>query len=280
MNVTVERHSFFKSPEGDHLRYTERSPQCPEEDHQICNCTKNVKDRPLGEPESVSQDIILTDTLENMTVEYSLKKQEFTFRWEGPIPRSHAYFWFNDDRCPSRRLYVEVTVPGYGLVDHFFGHIFFGNDIDTSKLLNGHSPSKLIDLTSIKSDQVWAHVCHWGAEAIEMFTEENETYVLWQIKSALDGIKKATDSYLLDKAILVDELRLRVEQEVGVILQTHTIVLELKSIIDNLKSTELYRCCDLAETNAISREKEISEIKKKEYDDFWINQIERCNKRM
>jgi hypothetical protein len=263
MKVKVERLSSFKNLEGGTLRYTEHSPYCHEEDHQICNCTKNVKDRPLGEPVYISQDIILTDTLENMSVEYSFRNQGFTFKWEGQIPRSHAYFWFNDDRCLSRRLYVEVTVPGYGPVDHFFGHVFFGNDVDISKLLNGHAPSKIIDLKSIEADQIWAHACNWGGEAIEMFNRGDEADTLWGIKDSLDRIKNATDCYSTDKDISVDELRLRIEQKKEILFTTRANVIKLKSTIDNLKNTELYRCCDLAETNSKIREKELSEIRRK-----------------
>ena len=250
MNVQIDRINWFPPDKGQHVRYIEHSPRVDECDHSVCNCTKNVKERPEGEPISINQHILFkTDGCELLLYSGTFW---FTFRWPTPQgvtwiheeeKRPHAYFMFNKNHVRS-----EITVPGYGRVDHFFGDIFFGNNVDISTLMNGHAPSNIVQLDKIQTDQVWAHNCHWGDEYMEFLNENSETSGWRQMIKDAEEVKKKTDWFLVDTIPSVDELRSKVELDTELLQLVSKMHDWLKDmILKNLQSTELYRCCDLVE---------------------------------
>ncbi len=180
MNTKVTRHSFYRG-KTQFERFTEHAPLCVEDSgHDLCNCTRTVTDRPVGEPENVVQVI----TFEEIFGKYQMKLDMeiggttstcdqnavmFTIRWpraEGKPPRAfsddkdeHAYFWFvREDNCQ-----VEVTGTGdNGDVDCTLGSVLFGNRVDVSTFFNGALPSRVVDLTKISPEDVWLHYTMFG----------------------------------------------------------------------------------------------------------------------
>jgi hypothetical protein len=298
MNVKVVRYNFFRQERGPILRFTEHSPACEEHDHQICNCTKNVKERPEGVPSSVNQNILLENkdnelikSFSGITAEFSLSSLETTFRWEldeaikdglcedSPVTKkAQAYFYFNRNEI-NNHISVTITLPGYGNVDCFFGHVFFGNDVDTSRLMNGHAPSRIIDLSKIKPNQIWVHDCNWGGEAVEFLKENEEFNLWWEIKNKVDNIKKMSEPFVNDKDISVDELRLRVEFNKELLTEVEAVIEKYKIILLNLKNTELFRCSDLVSKKADEEGKRLSEERNRQDEEYAKNSKEKteCN---
>jgi len=179
MTLQVTRYSFFKTIEGT-LRFTEHVPPKAECDHPICNCTKNVSTRPIGTPSEVTQSIRLTPLqLGRLSTEFGLENGWLTFRWE-MTPEDiakciydadrrdpHAYFMFNPNQ---RSVRLEIMVPGYGLTDYFFADLYLGNEIDVSRFINGHSPSKIVNLAGCSHTDLWLHKCNWGVERVRVLS--------------------------------------------------------------------------------------------------------------
>ena len=176
MDFSVGQNSFWQTSSGT-LSFTEKSP--PEErcEHQVCNCTRAVAERPDGAPTSVKQwtawNMVIGPYRGGLSVRD--RRAEFCFRWpakEGnPEGRKedHAYFWFS-----PHRLQIEVTGTGGSNVDCSFGAVFFGNDVDISRFYNGHSPSGLVDITKLTPGSIWAHYCSGGQEAVAHMSNTDE----------------------------------------------------------------------------------------------------------
>lgn len=262
LQISVVRYSFFNTPKGT-LRYAEHSPATFCEEKQICNCTRSVAERPAGKPSAVQQYIEIRQDLGDYRFELRLGHGApwFTFRWRGPEEgwtykaepeRAHAYFT-SDVNHARNLLHAEITVPGYGLVDHFFGDVFFGNKVDTSTLMNGHSPSKVIDLAKIPENQVWTHACNWGKEAITPFKECEETNRWRAIKKEVDAMAVKAAEYNRDLASTVDGIRLQVMDDEALLGRVLLARDWFASILRNLKKTEMWRACD--EVNAMTEKK-------------------------
>lgn len=159
MAFKVERHSFFDQQKRSILRFSEYSYNCTHEEYQLCNCTTSTPTRPDGVPKYVQQGITYESRVDDLAIEIHLTGSPWvTFKWGS---NKHAYFIFHNDN-----IQVEVNVPEYGPVEYFFTHIYIGNEVNTSKLMNGHSPSRIIQLDKINKNQLWLHSCDWGKEVI------------------------------------------------------------------------------------------------------------------
>lgn len=256
--VRIERYSFYNTPEGI-LRYAEHCPETFHPDKQICNCTKNVIERPPGKPKSVQQYIKFKKDLGRYAFELSLDDRGFpwfVFRWKAVASgwkhkdrlrkesgMSHAYF-MSDVNGHKGNFNVEVELPGYGNTDCFFGHIYFGNKVDISTLMNGHSPSRIVELSKISDRQVWAHNCNWGREAVMPLQECPETVQWRDVKKAVDAISRSSAAYNQDLASSVEGLRLQVWEDSPMINQVVQARDWFVYILDNLKDTEMFRACD------------------------------------
>lgn len=254
LSVAVVRHLFYRTNEGS-LRYTEHSPTSVHEDRQVCNCTKSVAERPLGKPNEVQQSIELKQDLGKYRFELLLRDgcdPWFTFRWgeqhSDPVLRfknDHAYFISNVNGVKNN-LNAEIAVPGYGRTGCFFGRIYFGNQVDTSRFMNGHAPSEIVDLSKIGPEQVWAHKWFWP-EAIAFFGECEETRKWREVKRDVDALASLAEVYNKDLVSSVYDLRGRIEVDQELLGLVSTSRDWFVSILDNLKTTELYRACDEAE---------------------------------
>jgi len=250
MNAKVERYLWFKREDGMNLRYSETSPHEEHEDNQICNCTREVAVRPEGKPRSVRQICEFTEKIGDRSVQFRLP-DNVIYRWDDPeLERPHAYFDF-DCNGHENCLSVEVAKKGCGSVDCFFGHVFFGNKVDTSTLMNGHAPSRVVRLEDLKQDDVWAHDCCWGMEAVAVFKEEAE---FWRhIKSRMSVVRELYAPYANDHEISVDELRTRLQFHVDLGEMVKGIALDLGGVLDRLEETELFKVCHALEKDTYER---------------------------
>lgn len=243
MNVSVIRHSFFSGPRGT-LRFTERSPsQENDGDHQVCNCTQHVTTQPTGTPHYINQTIEITVEADPYSVQLRLSQEHAYFTIWGPKTgarhdrsQEHAYFWFT-----PRYLRVEVTGTGdHDDLDVTFGNVYWGNQIDTSRMMNGHSPSRIVDTRQIGADQIWAHDCCFGDEAIEFFQDGNDFW--WNIRNQVDDlVRMAKRQNVLDGD--VDLIRSNVESDRPIQTVFGSLVAKLLDTVKHMKDTELYQVC-------------------------------------
>ncbi len=257
LSVRTERYSFYRIPNGT-LRFAEHSPETFHPDKQLCNCTKNVSERPSGKPDSIQQYIKFEQNLGRYTFELSLDDRGFPwfkFWWKAPAigwkfkdtlrdksGMSQAYF-MSDVNDYKGNIKVQVDIPGYGLTDCFFGNVYFGNKVDISTLMNGHSPSRIIDLQKIPDDQVWAHGCNWGREAMIPFSECPETDRWRHVKEEIDTISRRAAAYNQDLVSTVDGLRLQVWDDSPMINRVVLARDWFVHVLDNLNDTEMFRVC-------------------------------------
>lgn len=248
MQVKVKRNSFFRQAKGATLRFTETSP--PEEDqhdHQLCNCTKNVCVRPDGEPEQVNQSLVIEQQMgdRRLSLEIYGGKIHINFYWpdaEAREKKAHAYFWHHPN---PNRFQIEIIKPGYGGTGCFFGSLCFGNDIDISRLMNGHAPSRIIDLAKIGDDEVWAHECSWGTEAMATFDPTNAETGFWmELHKDCSQLEARLADKVADVSTPVDELRAVFEEDRELLDFAQARSSQLSDILDRLDDTVLFKCCD------------------------------------
>ena len=196
LSIEAIRYSFFRPPGhgGRTLRFEERSPEGPCEEGQLCICTEAVRERPPGFPVEVKQEILATGTLpDGLRARHILVGNYapwFTFEWGEATVRKqpeHAFFIFGRmNNC----LRVEVTMPGYGPTNCFFGNLFFGPNVDTSKLMNHHMPSRIVKTAEIAPRRLWVHECIFGGEAMSFLPDGKEADFWWDLKGQVEVIEE------------------------------------------------------------------------------------------
>jgi hypothetical protein len=230
VSVVVERYSFFQRPGGGLARWTETSPIEAHIHHFECGCTTNAKTRPLGEPKSVQQ----TVTVSAGDAALSLGTGWLTFKkagWE-----DHKYFMFN----PSERsMKIEIMLPGYGLVDCFFAHLYYGSSVDTSMLMNGHSPTRL-DLSDVAGKH-WLHACCLGKEVKRHLSSPAETALLDAAYGLHERIQLTSARYVADLSSPVDVLREHVEADPALLADFLALRDLLGPIAADIRSTEIFK---------------------------------------
>lgn len=251
--LQVTRRNFFSMREGT-LRFTEHSPEMIEHEDFQCNCTKNTVLRPPGEPDQITQDIAFTEETKDYRLNFSIPALWYNFKfgpeikvkWTEKPERSHAYFMFDRNNIKNS-IGIEITLPGYGRVDCFFGNLYFGNKVDIGTLMNGHSPSRIVKLDKIGPNQVWAHGCNFGKEAMGFLRECAETNRWRQAKDDVKEMEAIAAPFNADLKSPVEALRQNVEGQADLAALAHSTGRWLWSIVANLKQTELFRCCDEVE---------------------------------
>lgn len=255
--VKVIRNLYFFELKQGYLRYSESSPEEKECDHQVCNCTKAVSVRPDGEPQQKQQyiefikDYPKNSQFEKFEVTLSGNGCKFTLRMPGQVystydknrewgQNNHAYFWFKNDNG----LQIEITKPKYNKVDCFFGHMYFGNKIDISKFFNGHSKSRIVDLSKIGSNELWMHHNGFSDEKLISMKECEETERWHEVFTLQKEISKKARTYEEDYDSLVVDIRERVEKETEMLGKVETLCKWFEKVLTNLDETEMFACGD------------------------------------
>ena len=235
---SVERHNFFHQKAAQTLRFSEHAPPVTECDHPICNCTKNVAQRPEGEPNQITQEItLILPEIEDLKPDFRLSKNWLTFRWAD----QYAYFIFNPKETS---LQIKIPIPNYSLTDRFFANLFLGNKIDTSTLYNGHSPSKVINLSKL-DEKLWLHECDWGREAVRIFGESEESKSVWRCSFILsDKIKQLSSKYVQILNQPVEEIYRSINEDTELMEMISFLVSTLAPIVMSIRTTELFKLAE------------------------------------
>ena len=268
MNAPYEfsafRHNFFRQKNGGTLRFSEHSPHKTECEHQVCNCTKAVTKRPEGKPFQVSQGIKVSggNGRFEMTAG-SGASVNFTFllptsmksELDSPDQRPHAYFHFGKT---FDLLRIEITKPHYGLVDCFFGHLYFGNQVDISTLMNGHSPSRVVNLSRIEKDDVWCHSCCSGRESWMLLPARPETEYWRKCFSLAKKISSRVRIIERSRNPDLDRICISLGGDDDLVDEISSCDLFFESILENLEKTVLFECCDSVDRDTYPRKKSIT----------------------
>ena len=274
--ISVSRHNFFTTKKGT-LRFSEHSPKRKECEHQLCGCTRNVTKRPSGKPSQVSEGAVFE--IGNLKVNVGLRSQgrpidnsvDFTFvlsKLTGKpidpayIGRPHAYFWFqssvrySESIQPLDSLMVEITKPGYGLVDHFFGHVYRGNKVDISDFFNGHSPSEVVKLDQLGPNDIWCHECAMGAEAMSVFSPHDSETSSW--KAAFDNAEWIHQRILAVDPTNLNSARRKLVNDRDLNAAISLSQTWLSTVVKCLDETDLFAKCD-----RVRKEAELLESKRR-----------------
>ena len=256
--IEITRKLYFDTKQGT-LQFTESSPVKEQCDHQVCNCTKAVKERPDGEPNHKQQYIKFHSKDKDYSYEVGLAGTgcNFTLRWPGVTwdkdhlysSKNHAYYWFNSNGVENM-INVEIVKPDYGRTNCFFANLYLGNQIDTSKFFNGHSNTKIVDQTILRPDEVWAHDGGFGSEAQCSMRECDET-VEWRGVYALQKkIQEVARTYDQDFVSDVEKIRESVEQNATMLQDVDRLCHWFRIVTKNLPQTELFRVGDYCYKNS------------------------------
>jgi hypothetical protein len=253
--IHITRNLYYYTKQNT-LRYSEDSPVKEHCDHQICNCTKAVTERPAGEPDQKQQYIEFLDEDKNYKYEVGLAGTgcHFTLRWPGEVwdkdhkwcSKNHAYYWFNSNGM----IQIEIIKEGYGGTNCFFAHVFRGNRVDTSKFFNGHANSRIVDLSKLKSDELWAHYCGMAQEAQCSFRECDETQEWLKVYEIQEEIAETARTFDQDFASSVEKVRAVVEGSVQMIADVKHLCRWFRIVTKNLAQTEMFRCGDYCYKNS------------------------------
>lgn len=246
--IKVKRNLYFLTKENGYLRYSESSPEEKECEHHVCNCTKAVSEKPDGEPKQNQQYIeFFKDN--KFKVGLSADGCQFTLRLPGntwlawgkegkSTSSNHAYFWFKKNYA----LYIEITKEGYNETNCFFGHMYFGNKVDISSFFNGHSPSRIVNLEKVGSEELWMHYCSFGSEKVISLRECEETTLWREMFVTQEKITKIARTYEEDYISSVEDIRQTVSKEVEMLDMVNDLCDWFDIVVKNIDKTEMFSC--------------------------------------
>lgn len=231
MQISVERSSFYQRLGSHTLRWTESAPP-RQHQHLECGCTKNAEARPDEEPDEIKQGLEIREG----DAIYVLTSDWLVFENFARAP--HGYFRFNPKQYSIK---IEVVRSDD---DVHFADLFYGNEIDTSRFMNGSWPTKL-DLDHV-AHKLWLHGCHWGEEAIRLLPQEIPEHNLWiEAMTIYRHINRLGASYCADLVTPVEELRQKVQGDEKLLQEVRELTKLLRPIYDNYEKTAV--CCLQAE---------------------------------
>lgn len=255
--IQITRNLYYYTKQGT-LRYSEDSPPRERCEHHICNCTKQTTQKQLYPADQSQQYVEYIKNDKNYKYEVRLDSEglKFTLRWSGvvksgygDVSKNHAYYWFNSNGV-NNMIQIEISKQGYGSVATFFAHLYLGNQVDTGKFFNGHSNSRIVDLTKLKSDEVWAHECGFAREVQCSMRECTET-AEWRTVFALQKtIQENARTYDKDFESSVETIREKVENDRLMLAKADTLCTWFSWVTRNLDKTELFRVGDYCYINS------------------------------
>lgn len=256
MGFIVERRSFYKNENSRLLKYFESSPEVECKDGD-CNCTASIKSRPSGVLDHVVQNIRYTGIYSGYNLDWSLNRDtwfDLNFYWnEIKRPKNqrylnpHASFCFNHVSSAGGKLNNSISIgicktPASSFKDlkiDLIANMYFGNKVDVSKLFNGHSSSKIVDLTKLSQEDVWLHYSI-GGEAMEVLPRSEESTMWKQIYKNASRVMEITSQHD-DKEMSVLDVRCDIVTNFELIGLIDGLKAKLTYVIDNLEDTQLYQ---------------------------------------
>jgi hypothetical protein len=249
LRVSVVRDNFFVNPSGGHLQWTEASPPSAHQHGLDCGCTQSVTARPEGSPESVRQEIRIMWNDCVIALEDDVFEPWVTFRKAGDAESwimarhqagddetddDHAYVIFDGHQDKAK---IEVGSPGFGLIGYVMLDLFLGNKVDTSTLYNGFMPSRVVDLSTIASDQPWIYT----DEMMEILGNADEIVAIREAFRLAREVRRLSRPYLLTRNTSVEDVRTAVEDDDVLFIAATDLRRVLSRFAYDIESTDLFR---------------------------------------
>jgi hypothetical protein len=124
-----------------------------------------------------------------------------------------------------------------------------GNQIDVSRLFNGHSPSRVVDLSKIATDQVWIYT----DETMRIVGDVEEAAAFREAFCLAREIRHLARPHLMMQTASVNDVRNAVEQDNGLLVSATTLRRVLSQFALNIESTDLFRLAKEMEDSAAQR---------------------------
>ena len=241
MNINATKYSFYEN-DGPHLKYVETTkPQKHECDHHICNCTKVVIEKPKTRLLSRKVCVDASLTKGKYNIEIDLSNGRYTFKWDD----KHAYFTMLYDeiyKCYSTKgISIELYKEGWSSVDYLFSTMFLGPHVNISNLMNGHAPSRIVDLNNFRRDDIWLHGCNCGREAYYILGNYNEKENWRRTIETSANIKNWLSIFRPEAEYSVQEIKTKVENEKHFKDAVDFCVDFFIYVLDNIESTDFYK---------------------------------------
>jgi hypothetical protein len=217
----------------------------------------------LGQPEQVRQEIRVVWKDCVIRIEDEVSCPWVTFRKAGDAEawieryatgkaesdEDHVYFQFDGH---EHSVSVEVTSPGFGLIGVVLTNVHLGNQIDTSRFFNGHSPSRVVDLGKITTDQVWIHG-HPHEDALRLLGDPEETATFHEVFQRASEVRRLAQTHALAKTAPVAVVRLAIEADHALMGAASELRRLLHPFAFAMESTELFRLAGEIEAEAEKR---------------------------
>jgi hypothetical protein len=282
MSLSVERYSFYRQLAGPTLRFSEHAPADAHGPEPFeCGCTLNISNKPAGRPHEVQQEVYLRCPFpyQKMRAEFKLcagwltlffdeipplvpggrsgrdnprveKMREIFAESDNKIP-AHAYFIFSE----RDHVRMEMTLPGYGLTDHFFADVRIGREADLSRILDGHSPSRVVDLRNLRADDVWVHASNYGREAMRFLPHDGEEAESWrEIFGEALWISRLARPYGIDHFSPIGDVFARALFDDALVQAAYHQAERLARVAGGLRGTSLYGAQDDIDREIFARQ--------------------------
>jgi len=152
---------------------------------------------------------------------------------DGEIDEDHAYVIFDRQQEKAK---IEVGSPGFGLIGYVMLDLFLGNRVDISRLYNGHSPSRVVDLSKIAPDQAWIYT-HEMMRTLGDAEEITATRAAFHLAGE---VRRLALPHLLTRDMSVDDVRNAVERDDALLASATDLRRVLSRFARDIESTDLF----------------------------------------
>lgn len=146
----------------------------------------------------------------------------------------HAYVIFDGQQEKAK---IEVGSPGFGLIGYVMLDLFLGNRVDISRLYNGHSPSRVVDLSKIAPDQVWIYM----DEMMRILGDAEEITAARTAFRLAREVRRLARPHLMARHTSVDDVRNAVESDDALLASATDVRRVLSRFALDIESTDLFR---------------------------------------
>lgn len=241
MRIEATKTSFYEG-EHQHLKFIETT-DTKECSHFGCNCTKTVSEKPTTRLTSVQNSVDLYLKRGKYDISICLNNGAYTFRWDD----KHAYFWMkyvDFYKCWAEKgIQISISKNEWTPEDYFQSIMFLGPHVNISTLMNGHCPSRVVDLTKIKTDDIWIHGCgDRGKESIRTLSNHDESDN-WRrvIETSANISNLIVHRFKPEAEYTVFEIKDAVSKQKNLEESINFCVDFFIKVLDNLESTELFK---------------------------------------
>jgi hypothetical protein len=146
----------------------------------------------------------------------------------------HAYVIFDGQQEKAK---IEVASPGFGLIGYVMLDLFLGNRVDISRLYNGHSPSRVVDLSKIAPDQAWVYT----NEMMQTLGDAEEIAAIREAFRFAGEVRRLARPHLMTRSTSVDDVQNAVARDDALLASATDLRRVLSRFAHDIESTDVFR---------------------------------------